>query len=231
MTIKGILFDKDGTLFAFGATWNAWAGRVLSVLSKGDPACERALARVIHFDLEQGSFLPSSPVIAGTNREVAALLCSVLRDRRLDDIENYLALSAVEAPVVPAVPLTQLLTDLAGRGLHLGVMTNDSEVSARAQLEGAGILEQFSFIAGADSGHGAKPDPAPLTAFATAHGLQPAEVVMVGDSTHDLVAGRAAGMATVAVLTGMAGPEVLSPHADQVMPDVGGLPAWLDRLS
>ncbi|MFD2856539.1 HAD family hydrolase [Seohaeicola zhoushanensis] len=52
---------------------------------------------------------------------------------------------------------------------------------------------------------------------------------MVGDSTHDLFAGRTAGMHTVGVLTGVAGHEDLAPHADVVLPDIGHLPAWLDR--
>lgn len=53
---------------------------------------------------------------------------------------------------------------------------------------------------------------------------------MVGDSTHDLIAGRAAGMVTVAVLTGMADAATLSPHADVVLPHIGHLPEWLDQL-
>jgi phosphoglycolate phosphatase len=65
-------------------------------------------------------------------------------------------------------------------------------------------------------------------AFANALGLSPAEVLMVGDSLHDLHAGRAAGMRTLGVLTGVAGAEVLAPHADYVLPDIGGLERLLD---
>ena len=58
-------------------------------------------------------------------------------------------------------------------------------------------------------------------------GLDPAQIVMVGDSRHDLVAGRAAGMACVAVLTGMADQATLAPYADAVLPDITALPAWI----
>ena len=51
---------------------------------------------------------------------------------------------------------------------------------------------------------------------------------MVGDSTHDLIAGRAAGMWTVGVLTGIAATDELAPYADAVLPDIGHLPGWLD---
>jgi phosphoglycolate phosphatase len=85
----------------------------------------------------------------------------------------------------------------------------------------------FDFIAGSDSGFGAKPAPGMLLAFADHIGIDPGEIAMVGDSEHDLVAGRAAGMATVGVLTGVAGRQDLLPHADVVLPDIGYLADWL----
>lgn len=53
---------------------------------------------------------------------------------------------------------------------------------------------------------------------------------MVGDSRHDLEAGRAAGMRTVAVLTGIAKREELEPHADVVLADIGAIPGWISGL-
>ena len=50
---------------------------------------------------------------------------------------------------------------------------------------------------------------------------------MIGDSVHDLDSGRAAGMRTVGVLTGLASRDDLAPHADVVLPDIGALPGWL----
>ena len=52
---------------------------------------------------------------------------------------------------------------------------------------------------------------------------------MVGDSRHDLIAGRAAGMRTIGVLTGMARAEDLADLADVVLPDIGHIPVWLAR--
>lgn len=65
-------------------------------------------------------------------------------------------------------------------------------------------------------------------AFAKSMGLEPAEVIMVGDSPHDLLAGRAAGMGCIGVLTGGAPKEVLAPLADAVLVDISALPEWLD---
>ena len=110
----------------------------------------------------------------------------------------------------------------------MGVATNDAEAPARANIAQLGATKQFDFIAGFDSGYGAKPEPGMLLAFAQQFNLDPQSCVMVGDSTHDLHAGRAAGMATVGVLTGLADQSELSPYADVVLPDIGHLPNWLN---
>ena len=66
-----------------------------------------------------------------------------------------------------------------------------------------------------------------LAAFCRATGIPPAACAMIGDSTHDLDSGRAAGMVTVAVLTGLATRDDLEPHADVVLDDIAALPGWL----
>ncbi|MCZ0811771.1 MAG: HAD family hydrolase [Pseudomonadota bacterium] len=225
--VDAILFDKDGTLFDFHATWSDWAADIIRDLSGGEAATMARIASEIGFDLAAGRFRPESPMIAGTNREGAECVARALPGRGVDEIEHFLMLSAAEAPPAPAVPLTELLAEFMADGLALGVMTNDTEYGARRHLAHAGIETCFTFIAGFDSGHGAKPDPGPLLAFARQVELAPERVVMVGDSTHDLRAGRAAGMQTVGVLTGTSLADELSPFADAVLPDVGHLPAWM----
>ena len=42
MRLDGIIFDKDGTLFDFGETWNSWALSLIAELSDGDPALAEA---------------------------------------------------------------------------------------------------------------------------------------------------------------------------------------------
>lgn len=229
MPVEAFLFDKDGTLFEFAATWNGWAAEVLAELSQGDASRLQAMAAVISYDLEKRAFNPDSLVIASSNGEVAAALVPHVDHMNQEELERYLAESAATAELCEAVPLAALLDSLLARGKVLGVMTNDAESSAVSQLKTAGVLDRFAFVAGFDSGHGAKPDPDPLLAFSKSAGLSPEQVAMVGDSCHDLEAGAAAGMLRIGVLTGMALESELAPHADVVLPDIGHLPAWLDR--
>lgn len=224
--IDGVIFDKDGTLFDFRRSWGGWAAALLGELAR-DAGHAAALGQAIGYDLDTGIFGPDSPVIAGTADEVADdLLPHLPGVLRVSLIGRMNALAEV-APMAEVVPLAPTLGALRARGLRLGVATNDAEAPAHAHLAAHGIGHLFDFVAGADSGHGAKPAPGMLLAFAARLALPPARVVMVGDSRHDLMAGRAAGMRTVAVLTGIAGAADLAPLADVVLPDIGALEAWI----
>lgn len=227
MRADGILFDKDGTLFDFSATWDVWTGRVIEYFCQGETAVAEAIAQAVGYDLVGQRLLPQSLVIAGTNHQAAVAVAGALPGWNVAEVEAYLTRAGADVPLAQAVPLAPYLEGLKRLGLALGVMTNDSEFGARSHLQTTGVEGYFDFIAGFDSGYGAKPSPEPLLAFAAALQLEPKRVVMVGDSTHDLIAGQAAGMLTVGVLTGLADSEELAPYADVILPDIGDLPDWL----
>jgi len=227
--ITAIIFDKDGTLFDFTASWGAWTLGFLNEVATSDD--QRAqLAAVLGYDLTAQTFVKTSPVIAKTTPEIADILAPHL-DMDIATLNAVMNQQATKAMMRPAVDLPQVLGDLRGRGIRLGLATNDTEAPARRHLSDAGVLHLFEFIAGCDSGWGGKPAPGQLLAFAAHLGIDPAQAAMVGDSTHDLHAARAAGMTAVAVLTGVADTAELQPHADIVLPDIGGLAGWLDQIS
>jgi phosphoglycolate phosphatase len=227
--MDGVIFDKDGTLFDFRQSWGVWAAGLLRHLADADEDRARRMGEGIGFHLDTGRFEPDSPVIAATADEIALGLLPHLPGITQRDLVHRMNALATHAPMIPAADLHAVLTRLRGQGLKIGLATNDAEVAAHAHLRAQGIDDFFDFVAGADSGHGAKPDPGMLRAFLRAQGLSPARVAMVGDSRHDLIAGRAAGMATVAVLTGIAETDELAPLADVVLPDIAHLPGWIDR--
>ncbi|OIQ29819.1 MAG: phosphatase [Alphaproteobacteria bacterium MedPE-SWcel] len=227
MTLSALLFDKDGTLFDFSRTWDGWSMTMLEDLAEGNTDRLMAMADAISYDLQQRTFRPDSIAIAGTNGEVAARLSPHVPGQTPAELATYLTRTAAEAELAQAVPLAPFLDGLRGQGYRLGVMTNDGEHSARRHLSRSGVLDLFHMVIGSDSGYGAKPDPDPLLAFCKVTSVAPSQTAMVGDSLHDLIAGRAAGMQTIGVLTGMASAADLAPHADVVLPDIGHIPAWL----
>jgi len=225
--IRGILFDKDGTLFDFNATWGAWARRFLDEMAQGTETLSVALGELIGFDYASGRFHPESPAIAQTPGDLAALLLPALPGWDAHRLVAHINATAAVAPMVEVLPLVPLLKELRMQGLRLGVATNDSETPARAHLAAVGAEALFDFVAGFDSGFGGKPEPGMCLAFAHSVGLAPRSVAMVGDSRQDLIAGRDAGMHPVAVLSGPAGVDELADLAEAVLPDIAALPGWL----
>ena len=203
---------------------------LLTDLSGGDPNVAQHLASAIGFDLSTHTFDKASPVIAGTPEDIAKVMLPVLPGSNPSSLISHMNVLAATAPQASVRDLVQTLENLKARGLKIGVATNDAIAPARAHLASENILELFDFVSGFDSGYGSKPHPGPCYAFADQMRLRPGECAMVGDSRHDLLAGRAAGMKTIAVLTGPAEAETLKPLADIVLNDISEIPDYLDRI-
>ena len=227
MNIRGVIFDKDGTLFDFQSTWGIWTAQILVRIAGSDGALLGQLARALGYDTEARRVQPGSVIVAGTPMEIAAVIHGYMPAMSQTQIFDWLNKEAETAPQVLVTDLHRLTAELRRINLGLCVMTNDAENPARAHLASVEALDLFDFVIGSDSGFGAKPDAAPLLALADKMDIPAAACVMVGDSTHDLRAGRAAGMRVVAVLTGLAEVAELAPLADAVLPDVSYLPAWI----
>ncbi|MDO7608435.1 MAG: HAD family hydrolase [Loktanella sp.] len=225
--IKGIVFDKDGTLFDFNATWGAWTRGMIATEAGDDPEKIETLANALGYDFEGGVFWPESIVIAETVDFIADALIEHLPDVSKKDLMTRMHKAAKNVPQVQAAPLWPLLNEIKEMDILLGVATNDAEDNARAHLCEADVLDLFDFISGYDSGFGGKPEPGQLLGFCTTTGLEPEDCIMVGDSTHDLNAGNAAGMRTVGVLTGPAQAYELQPYADVILNSIAELPHWI----
>lgn len=234
MTPAGILFDKDGTLVDFRATWvPAYLGVAdeLANLAQRPGIGHELLARM-GFEVREDRFAEDSPLVWATNAmiaerwglepELAGIDVLEVVERHFRDLVRY--------PPVPVGDVAALMRRLRGRGLRLGMATMDGIGPARSTAELLGIQQELDFVAGCDSGHGIKPDPGMALAFCAACGLDPAAVVMVGDSPADLTMGRRAGCGlVVGVLTGGAPAAVLQPLADHVLASVMELEDLLAR--
>jgi len=157
MRCDGLLFDKDGTLFDFQATWSGWFLNVLAQLSQGDLTKQKKLAEAIDFDLSEQAFFAHSVAIAGTNQDLVEALIGELEGISEQELEDFLTQESLKAPVMEITPLVAFFDLLQLNGLKLGVMTNDAEAGARAHLDAVGVAQKLDFIAGYDSGFGAKP--------------------------------------------------------------------------
>jgi len=76
--IKGIVFDKDGTLFDFNAVWSVWCERWLDVLSEGNTEVAARLAMNVGYDPTTKKFASDSVIVGGAADEASEILCEFL---------------------------------------------------------------------------------------------------------------------------------------------------------
>ncbi len=233
MTIKAILFDKDGTLVDFNATWFAVGERMALEAADGDRALANTLLERAGYDFSAGRFRADSVFAAGTNAEIVDLWYpDAAPEQRRERIDHFDVVTASEG-AARAVPLPGILDALAalhGKGFRLAVATNDSTKGAERTLVTLGVSQLFEAAYGYDAVANPKPAPDVIIAFADMTGLKPSEIAMVGDNNHDMETGRAAGAGLrVAVLSGTGTRATLEPLAHVVLPSIADLPDYFTR--
>lgn len=232
LPLRGILFDKDGTLLSFEATWTPVLRQLALDAANGDPSRAEALLEAGGLDRSTGKFRTGSVIGAGTTDLIVSLWYGELG--AAEQAAHAARMDASfhahgERHSVPVEGADTALAALAERGFVMGVATNDSAAAAKVALAALGMARHFAHIFGYDSVDNRKPAPDQVHLFCAATGLAPAEVAVVGDNPHDLEMARAAGAMAIGVTSGNSSAEDLAPLADVVLASVADLPAWLDR--
>ncbi len=231
-SVKGLLFDKDGTLIDVMGTWlPVYREMLQETFPDRHDIWERIMAQS-GYDAETGNFRANSPLASGTTGDLVDLwwpgLDQADRQTRIGMVDEEFRNRSVRH-LRTFFPLEPLLGELKARNMKLGVATNDSEASARTHIECLNIRRLVDFVAGYDSVRYPKPAGDMVHAFCSACGIEPAEVAVVGDNPHDIEMGRAAGAGLVlAVLTGNGSRSDFAGRADAVLDSIADLPAYLD---
>lgn len=227
-----IIFDKDGTLIHFEAMWGAWAIDLAQKLEAitGRSMAER-LYRALDFYADTGQIAPHGALSVTPMAGLRLLTVQVLIG------EVGLSPAAAEAAVAkvwhtpdpvatahPLADLSSLFAALRAHGIRIAVATSDDRAPTAATLAKLGLSDFVAALACGDDGIPIKPDPDMVLSLCRTLTVSPAETVMVGDNVADLQMGRAAGAGfVVGVLSGVSSAEILTPHADIVLPSVAGL--------
>ena len=229
MKIRGILFDKDGTIIDYWRTWVPINREVALFAGSGDAALAAELLRANGQDPDTNTVAGSSVLAVGSILQIANAFAAQLGERAPVNLAAgvervFTEGGAKHAALIPGADRAIAL--LKQRGLRIGVATNDSVAGLQASLKRTGILDVFDFTVGYDSGYGTKPEPGMALAFCKAVGLEPGEIAVVGDAAHDLAMGRAAKAGlTVGVRSGTGTEEQLRPLADLMVDSINDLPA------
>ncbi|OWV92272.1 haloacid dehalogenase [Rhizobium sp. R635] len=231
--IKGILFDKDGTLLDYDESWLPVNRELARIAAKGDQALADQLLAACGMNPETGHIVPDSLLAAGNTRQIAEGLVAAGSMVDVDELTVRLddLFSSAAQFSVPVTDLAGFFARLHRRGFRLGVASSDNERSIRQTAERFGFAQYVDYIAGYDSGFGTKPEPGMLLGFCAATGLSPEEIAMVGDNNHDLHMGLNAGAGLrIAVLTGTGSRDSLAAAAHHVLDDITGIETLLPDL-
>ncbi|WP_349815922.1 phosphoglycolate phosphatase [Curvibacter sp. CHRR-16] len=221
---QGLLLDLDGTLVDTRGDFQQALQRMLAQL----PAPYASFV----VELEQVEHL----VGKGTEHLVRSLLAQVQRSHGLHTLEESMVQQALQAymahyPHINGHYSTVYAGVQAGlqrcqqQGLPMACVTNKPERFARDLLQAKGLLGYFQLVVGGDTVARKKPDPMPLLHACSTLGWAPARTWMVGDSSNDVVAARAAGCPVLLVPYGYNhGESVQSAGADAYIDTLEQLP-------
>ncbi len=233
MAIKGILFDKDGTLIEVNGTWiPLYKSMLVDVFGHSADEVTDLLSRT-GFIESTNAIRAGSVMAGGTTAEIAEIwwpeVSAGERRDRVYHIDNVIAPQA-KSFVKPLMDLAHVFDELHEMGLVLGVGTNDGEASGRAHMLHLGVDHYFKIILGSDSVAVPKPSGHMIARFAEVTGLERHEIAMVGDNSHDMEEARLGGALAIAVLSGNAAHADIAHLADHTLASVAEIPALLKSL-
>jgi pyrophosphatase PpaX len=219
---KAILFDLDGTLidttelilYCFNHAWKTICGQThppeVFIATMGVPLKD-AMGRLL--EITDGMQLEQIGEVRSTG-----LVESLVQEYRACNAANHDRLAR------PFPGMELVLAKLRDRGYALGVVTSKSRQFAERGLRLCNLWEFIEVFISMDDTSRHKPHPEPLLLALEKLQVAPAQAVYVGDSRHDMQAGRAAGLRTVAALWGpvprseleLENPDVLA-HTPQIL--------------
>lgn len=196
LQVKGMIFDVDGTLADSVGFFYEVALEILHLAGAPPVPRERVLAL-----MRVGDNAPLEKLFPADFPDPSATLKRITEARMHEWMRRY----HEETEAIPGS--VELLQELHGRGLQLGIATSSGR--ALPFLDRWGVRHLFSGIVGREDVENRKPHPEPILKCLNHLQLDPHEVVYIGDSIIDIRAGKAAGSPTVGVLTGTSPRDIL----------------------
>lgn len=218
MALRAVLFDMDGTLLDTAPDFVAVC-QAMRAARDLPPVDEQRIRDVV-------SGGARAMVCATFDIEIGAGGFEALR---LEFLERYREHCAVLSKPFDGMP--ELLADIEASRLIWGVATNKPVIFAEPIMQQLNLAERSAVLVCPDHVPRSKPAPDMLLLACEKIGVEPSEVLFVGDDERDIESGRAAGCKTAAVTYGYIHPDDNPRHwgADVVVDHPLELRAVLDR--
>lgn len=213
MSIKLIIFDLDGTL----------VNSIIDITNSLNYAIEPyGLGTKTVEEVRQ-------LVGEGITKVIERVLGDERLNLREDVVKRFLDFYSehIVDNTVPYPDVRETLERL--NGYKKAVISNKREAFSIKVLQGVDLIRHFDMVVGSDSTEEKKPSPVPLLHVLSTLGFEPGDAIMVGDSNHDIEAGKRAGVKTVGVTYGYRDKAYLS-EADFIIDRMSELPSVIQGL-
>lgn len=229
--IKGLLFDKDGTLVDFTLSWLQPIREAANLVATHANQPELANELLIHggYLPESNSWANDSIIAFETSHAMldswVKLTSPALMEPLIPKIQRIVTAALFNA--VPIIGNTKQLFNSLTENYVLGVASMDDEINVKQTLSGLELHESLDFYCGADSGFGHKPGAGMVHAFCQQTSLLPENIAVIGDGIHDMKMAKAAGAMAIAVESGASSKQDLAEFADYMFVDIAEFSAQL----
>lgn len=223
-----IIFDKDGTLIDFYCLWGQKTINAVERLVHhlaGDRLLCYALYQALGYDFSTQCFVRDALLATVSTATLRRVVADILQqhgyapavfEAALDDI----LVATLNAPpaldqLQPLADLPALFSALKESGVKIGLITSDSRHPVMLSLEQLGIARYVDALVCGDDRLANKPMPEAVYHVGEMVGVVPQRMVMIGDTSTDLLAATRAGVGCrVAVRSGVGDEELLARYAD-----------------
>jgi len=221
--IRAVVFDLDGTLIHFDIDDTALKEEVLRALGRlGIPTSSLSPEDTLTTILDKVEcYIKASGLGDEFRREAWAEVFRIA--------ERFEAASVNNAKPMPGA--ADVLAALKERGLKVGLLTLNSSVIAINVLKRFGLGRFFDAMVARDFVEEAKPNPGHLSSLLKELGVEPSEVMVVGDTVFDIRCAKELGAIAVGITTGRSSREELeAAGADFIVNSLSELIPLLSKL-
>lgn len=242
MKIKGIVFDKDGTLLDYDKCWRPVTLATVEYVGiryPGSEVCREGVRKRLGV-LPDGTMDIDGPHCRGFHDKIAMAFVDEYTLHGIKFELNTLMREVGEGfklflPVGDVEPICdnmrEVLLKLKADGIKLGLITSDRIHGARHTLARLGLEDSiFEVLLTNDGDHPAKPDPYYMGVFERETGLAPDEILMVGDTFSDIEFGINSGTHTLGVGKSEKNRKKLATLAEYVARDVSEIFEVLEKI-
>lgn len=228
--IKGILFDKDGTLIDFSLWIDAAVNTIIKLMKEYDIDDDNIFNELKKsIGIKENVAEPFGALANRSHEDVALELHFILSKYKNIELEQFQkhVVELIRSEVLrddvnfkPLVDIKALYKQLSKKGIKMGLATADSNQSAMHMIDKLNLHDCFDFIGSNDGVMKLKPHKDVCDRFCNMFGLKPEEVAIVGDSYYDMIFAKNSGAIGVGVLSGVSCKINLKDIGNVIIPSV-----------